>query len=62
MPTIILSNAQLNLIQKAFSNTKTSKFNKIEKEEMTELSECFDFVIDQNDEDAIHDLEMGSEI
>ena len=52
----------MRLIQKAFSNTKTSKFNKIEKEEMTELSECFDYVIRQNDDDAIHDLEMGWKI
>lgn len=62
MPSIILSNAQLSLIQKAFSNTKTSKFTKNQKIEMIELSDCLTDIIKENDEEKLYDLDYGSDI
>lgn len=62
MSTIIISTNQLILIQKAFSNVKVSKFTTVEKEEMEALVDCIDDIIEENDQDEVHDLEMGSEI
>ncbi len=62
MSTIIISTNQLILIQKAFSNVKVSKFTEVEKEEMEALIDCIQDIIQENDPDAVNDLELGSEI
>ena len=56
---ITISSTQLKLFQTLISNP--SSLNQQQKEELQSLSECFTYIIEENDPDTEHDLVFGSD-
>jgi len=53
---VLISTQQFELIKKAFKNADVTLFSEDEQIEMQEIADTFDYIVEEGDTEALHDL------